>query len=276
MLRSQQTVTPCHKRGAPGRGAAMKAGPSLQWKARDSMGQSLGSVNSRHERTTRSTVSSWHYAVICIPGLEILGRMHRDMADAVAEQQLLGEAKRQFQGLRARGVPYTAAVMATFGKLSGSSRGADTSFFLRCYGQLPLTKEGFLGRLRSPCYHTIEEALAARNRLLRALYGCSLQGGSECDTSSATFLRQLSHTECVAALERLGEVHLALLAERPASSARGPKPQEKCYRRLAKAVMQVREATAMASLRRLLQRYARLRQERPAAQRGLKRKSWAA
>lgn len=232
-----------------------------------------GSVVTYSQRSRRTgRTSNWYYAVICMPGLHVLARMRRDRAAAVSDNEVLTRAKRQVAGATAAGRSFDEAARQAFlaGNVEGSRKrlpragGACSQpeqLFLRFYAAVELAGGGFRCLLRSPCCWDLEDALKARHRLLTALGDAQGQVPAKGPSPAASRLKSLPHRECEVVLERLRQEHQALHREKESSSA------AKNFNRVASAVLEGRDASSSASLRRLLRHSASARR-RETPQRG--------
>eukprot|EP00933_Yihiella_yeosuensis_P014519 TRINITY_DN12992_c0_g1_i1.p1 TRINITY_DN12992_c0_g1~~TRINITY_DN12992_c0_g1_i1.p1 ORF type:complete len:547 (-),score=98.14 TRINITY_DN12992_c0_g1_i1:105-1691(-) len=251
----------------------------------------------QRSRVTGRT-STWYYSVVCLPGLHVVGRMRRDLEAATRDSQALTQAKRSVslsirpfdEAVRnafshlctSKGKKRTFAE-AESQECDGSS---DLSFrrrlprvgsvhsepenlFLRFYAAVEVAGGGFSCLLRSPSIRDLETALKARSRLFGVL---NIEGGrrkSRLSSSTSPFgdscwnsswLNSLSHNECIAVLERLRLEHQALHQEEdPVSPASAVAAAARNFKRVAKAVMDRREARSRGRLQRLLKKGSALR-----------------
>eukprot|EP00930_Biecheleria_cincta_P096536 TRINITY_DN88366_c0_g1_i1.p1 TRINITY_DN88366_c0_g1~~TRINITY_DN88366_c0_g1_i1.p1 ORF type:complete len:450 (-),score=75.33 TRINITY_DN88366_c0_g1_i1:18-1367(-) len=158
---------------------------------------------------------------------------------------------------------------------AGGAQSQPESLFLRFYAAVELAGGGFRCLLRSPCCWELELALTARRRLLSALdhesrHDVAFVGQSQpnqkadnhvskADNAIAK-LRSLPHGECRAVLDRLRQEHQALhreqseVADAEIADSVSAVVAARNFDRVERAVLEGRDASSNARLRRLLQR----------------------
>jgi len=157
-------------------------------------------------------VLQWHFAVACAADLHIVARNRPSQSEALADHQTLLAAKRAIVALTARGVVFETAVRRTLGNISwkgcprhpragGMSDDRENLYLRFTVGVCALPGQ-WPTMVRSPGFHNLEEALAARARMHSAA-GMLLTGGAW----------TLSYRDCAAALVRLRKEFLHLREE---------------------------------------------------------------
>eukprot|EP00929_Paragymnodinium_shiwhaense_P102731 TRINITY_DN65954_c0_g1_i1.p1 TRINITY_DN65954_c0_g1~~TRINITY_DN65954_c0_g1_i1.p1 ORF type:complete len:424 (-),score=83.65 TRINITY_DN65954_c0_g1_i1:216-1487(-) len=191
------------------------------------------------QRLSTGDVSEWYYATVCLLGLHIIGRMHRDRAAAAAEHEALTAAKRRASNAMAAGIAFEAAVGQAFATLvgqPGKRPNGDLCSGLRFYAAVQVG-HGYRTLLRSPSFHCLQRAIEARAAL--------------CEAAGPDSLAELSYAACRAVLERLQKVFLRLHAGR-VDSEETTATAEKKFSTIHQRVLEQRDQRARARIVKML------------------------
>mmetsp|Transcript_66168 Transcript_66168/g.158268 ORF Transcript_66168/g.158268 Transcript_66168/m.158268 type:complete len:433 (+) Transcript_66168:233-1531(+) len=182
--------------------------------AKGSESQRKGVVTVTQRSKVTGCASQWFFAVGCAGDLQIVARQRWTRAEALADHAIIHNAKQCIAARTACGTPFDEAARAVLAKLSADSQPRQPKagqaalypekLFLRfhigiCFGS------SYKTMVRSPVFHDIDHALAARSRL-RSAMGCDPLLPSRISTD-------LSFRECTEVLARVRKEHCSMHRE---------------------------------------------------------------